>query len=133
MVEFDILGAIDRAGLEKRNTLRTWMLRNHDAFARKLQEVKPDWELLTGVFAEAKLTDARGKVVTSSETVRKTWLRVRRELLAQQEKAPVQRPPSRVRPVAETAPEKSDPMADIYRQWDEQGRKMPEPLNKGKS
>lgn len=139
----DILAAIDRSSLKRRGTLREWMRRNHEAFARKLQEVRPEWDVLAKLFADGGFTDARGNIPTSGETVRKTWFRVRKEMLERGvKKDPAPRRQAPVRPVAvpvepEAPPvqapvaEPGDPMAEILAQWDERSRKMPEPINKG--
>jgi hypothetical protein len=79
--EPDILDAITRAGLQRRGTLREWMIANRDAFARKLTVYKPDWQVLAKVFADAGLLDQRGNPPTA-EAARKTWQRLNKEAKA---------------------------------------------------
>jgi hypothetical protein len=139
----DIFAAIDRAGLEEKGGLRAWMLKNHDAFAERLKTMRPDWDLLASVFANAGKTDMRGKLPTKGETVRKTWLRVRNEVKASQRTQPVRRsavPPARpvaapveTRPAqpSESAPAGGNPaMDDVLAEWDARRPKMPEPLKR---
>jgi len=75
----DILDAIDRAALQKRGTLRAWMLANRAAFEERLLTRKPDWPTLARVFSDAGLLDARGNPPTA-EATRKTWYRVKEDL-----------------------------------------------------
>jgi hypothetical protein len=141
----DIFAAIERSGT-KRGGLRDWMRKNHDAFAKTLTTVRPNWDRLAEVFAQAGLTDQRGDLPRKGETVRKTWQRVRKEMREQPQLAvPARKPPAaptlpviRVVPPqpeerVDLAPGPAEParnqsMDDVLAEWDTRRSKMPEPL-----
>jgi hypothetical protein len=144
----DIFAAIERTGT-RRGGLREWMRKNHDAFAEKLKTVRPNWDLLAEVFAEAGLTDQRGNLPTKGETIRKTWQRVRREMqqtaqpaapnMVKQKATPGEpvvravrtRPAQGVDEAPRSAgPKRNRSMDDVLSDWDARRSKMPEPLEK---
>ena len=141
----DIFAAIERSG-PRRGGLRDWMRKNHDAFAKTLRTVRPNWDLLAEVFAKAELTDQRGELPRKGETVRKTWQRVRKEMREQPPPVvPARKPPAVPTPPvvrtlglqpAERAgvasgpaePTRNPSMDDVLAEWDARRSKMPEPL-----
>jgi hypothetical protein len=122
------------------------MRKNHDAFAETLRTMRPNWDRLAEVFAQAELTDQRGNLPTKGETVRKTWQRIHKEMREQpQPSAPAKKPPAaathpvirvaRPQPAAraDVAPGPAEPprnqsMDDVLAEWDARRSKMPEPL-----
>ena len=127
----------------RRSKLFLGMYQHYEELNRILERAgRPNWKVLAEEFTRLGLVDINGN--PPSRTVAKnTWSKVR-ALIAKEgvplPRNPVEKPApfSPANPVVKTAPEKpaqvrDDPMADIYRQWDERGRRMPEPLNKGKS
>jgi len=138
--EPDILSAISRAGLQKRGTLKEWMIANREAFASKLEGFKPDWPILAKVFADAGLLDQRGNRPTA-EATRKTWQRVRKlskpgprprdapTPTGNAKTAPVHRPPV----TAETQPTEragTGDYRDEVRAMLSKGLQVPKPLDK---
>lgn len=76
----DIFAAIDEADPTlSRSRLARWMRQNHDALDRRLRGHRTVWSRMEKVFADAKLTDAKGNP-PNAETARKTWQRIKREV-----------------------------------------------------
>lgn len=93
----DILASIEREHpTASRSALSRWMRQNHDALLARIGE-RPDWTVLSEVFAKAGLTDRTGKPA-SAETARKAWQRVRKEIDARRSSRPS--PPQKAEPEA---------------------------------
>ena len=78
------LGAILRnvARGPERSSLFYYLYDNHDDIARAAAGRRIRWEPLVADFKDLDLTDGAGKPATA-ETARKTWLKVRQEILKQ--------------------------------------------------
>lgn len=80
--------------------VRTWLVKNHDAFLAGLSGRLPDWERLAEAFATAGFRNKIGGA-PNKEQLRKLWRIVRREVAAERAAKTV-----RAKPVsqAETSP-----------------------------
>ena len=77
-----VLAAFDRSNIGPlKSPLTRWMRRNHDALLSRIDGAQVDWVSLADLFAQANLTDQRGKP-PSPETARKAWFRTRQAVAA---------------------------------------------------
>ena len=133
----DVLRAIDNAdSLRARSTLATWMRKNHDAFLERLTERVADWGVLCGLFTDAGLTNRYGHP-PKPETARKMWLRIRREVAAdqvrrvQKRRSPATTQPTQSVPAAKEAPPGEGSSDDVLRVMSEmsaRGSRLTKPL-----
>ena len=87
-----------------RSPLYRWLRARHDTFASLLEETRPEWRTLAEGFARLGMTTPDGGPI-APETVRHTWWRVRRDVVASREKRAVGKPPKpAVTPVSRPAP-----------------------------
>ena len=87
-----------------RSPLYRWLRARHDTFASLLEETRPEWRTLAEGFARLGMTTPDGRPI-APETVRHTWWRVRRDVVASRQKQAVGKPPKpAVTPVPSPAP-----------------------------
>ncbi|OYW68309.1 MAG: hypothetical protein B7Z40_03385 [Bosea sp. 12-68-7] len=87
-----------------RSPLYRWLRARHETFASLLEETRPEWRTLAEGFARLGMTASDGGPI-APETVRHTWWRVRRDVVAFREKRAAEKPPKpAVMPVSRPAP-----------------------------
>lgn len=79
--------AAGRSDDGRHSTLFRWLHENHDTLVAEFAKRPPRWVALVLEFAEAGLTDRRGKAPTC-HGARQTWLRVRRAVAQERRTAP---------------------------------------------
>ncbi|UZO94587.1 Hypothetical protein RMP42_05786 (plasmid) [Roseomonas mucosa] len=94
-----------------RTPLYRWLRARHDAFAKLVEENRPNWKALAEGFTGLGLTASGGRPL-SSEVVRRTWWAVRRDVAAARERhAKPPHPPAAMPATRSAAPREPTPPA----------------------
>ncbi|MCB4824677.1 hypothetical protein [Roseicella aerolata] len=105
--ELTRIAAVARGG-SGRTPLYRWLRARHDDFAALVDENRPSWKALAEGFAGLGLKASGGRALTG-ETVRRTWWRVQRDVVAARARRGAVAPPQVVVPLARPAPAASSP------------------------